>query len=104
MDASKNNSQYKIQVICDSMVYTKKSIDYLSGLYYLIFWKGYLEEKNIWEPTIAIKHLRKLISLFYKDSSNKITTILKAIDIILLMVRLTIKPATKLTVKLTALK
>ena len=44
-----------------------------------------------------MQHLRKLISLFYKEHSNKPTVIFKAIDIALSMARSTISPITKPT-------
>ena len=36
--SSTNNKEYKIESICNSMVYTKKlKIDHLLGFYYLVF-------------------------------------------------------------------
>ena len=77
---------------------------HLPRLYYLVFWKGYPEEKNTWEPYSGVQHLRKLISLFYKDYSDKPTAISKAIDIAPLIARPTIKLAAKSTIRPTALK
>ena len=38
LDADDNESgKYKVKAICNSAVYTRKSADYLSGLYYLVF-------------------------------------------------------------------
>ena len=93
LDASDNNDsrKYKVEAICDSVVYTRESVNPLPGLYYLVSWKGYPEEENIWEPSLAIQHLKKLISLFHKDHLNKPTVISEAIDIILLMVKPTVK-------------
>ena len=28
--------------------------DHLPGLYYLVNWKGYQEEKSTWEPALAV--------------------------------------------------
>ncbi len=40
-----DREEYKVKAICDSEVYAKKSdSDQLSGLYYLVSWKGYPEE------------------------------------------------------------
>ena len=67
-----NNKKYKVERIWDSTFYAKKSAAcHLPGLYYLISWKGYPKEENTWEPTLAIQHLRKLLSAFYKDNPNK---------------------------------
>ena len=48
LDASNNESEkYKLETIFYNAVYEKKSKSgYLPRLYYLVFWKGYLEEKN----------------------------------------------------------
>ena len=50
-----DNSEYKVEAIWDSAVYTRKSkAGHLLGLYYLISWKGYPKEKNTWEPASAV--------------------------------------------------
>lgn len=42
-----NSKEYKVEIIQDSRVYTIESESgHLLGLYYLVSWKGYLEEKN----------------------------------------------------------
>ena len=41
-----NNKKYKVEAIRDSAVYAKETNGYLPGLYYLVAWKGYPEEKN----------------------------------------------------------
>ena len=98
MDAGNEKSgEYKVEAIRDSAVYVTKSISYLAALYYLVFWKSYLEEKNICEPASIIQHLRKLISSFYKNYPNKPTAISKTINTTPTMSRPTIKPTTKPT-------
>ena len=49
LDAGNNEGgEYKIEAICDSAVYARESKSgHLPGLYYLVFWKSYLEEENI---------------------------------------------------------
>ena len=49
-----NSEEYKIKAIQDITVYAKESEDYLSGLYYLVAWKGYPEEENTWNPVLAV--------------------------------------------------
>ena len=66
-----NNKEYKIEIIWDNAVYTKKADRHLLGLYYLVAWKGYPEEKNTWEPFSAIMHLQKMVSTFYKNHPKK---------------------------------
>ena len=65
---------------------------HLLGLYYLVSWKDYLEEKNTWEPYSVIQHLKKFISSFHKDLSNKATATSKAIETAPLIAKPTIKP------------
>ena len=52
-----DNKEYKVDGIWDSAVYARKSAGQLPGLYYLVLWKGYPEEKNTWEAASAIQHL-----------------------------------------------
>ena len=53
-----NNEEYKVNGIQNSAVYAKESITgQLLRLYYLVLWRDYPGEKNIWEPALAIKHL-----------------------------------------------
>ena len=47
LDIGNNSRKYKVKTICNSMVYIKKSVGYLLGLYYLIFWKNYLKKKYL---------------------------------------------------------
>lgn len=42
-----DSKQYKIEVVCNSTVYVRGLEDYLLGFYYLIFYNGYPEKKNI---------------------------------------------------------
>ena len=41
-----NGKEYKVEVIQDSTVYNKEVNGHLPGLYYLVAWKDYQEEKN----------------------------------------------------------
>ena len=42
-----NNKEYKMEGICNSVVYAKElEAGHLLGLYYLVSWKGYLEDKS----------------------------------------------------------
>ncbi len=40
------NKEYEIKAIIDSAVYDQQTNNQMPGLYYLILWKGYLEEEN----------------------------------------------------------
>ena len=37
LDVNKDDNEYKVEKICNTVVYAKKSASYLLGLYYLIF-------------------------------------------------------------------
>ena len=87
-----NNKEYKVEVIIDSTVYAKEEKGNLSGLYYLIFWKGYLVEKSIWEPSSTVIYLRKIIFTFYKNYPEKLTVIFLPLDSAPLMVKPLVKP------------
>ena len=43
---NKDNKEYKVEAIWDNIVYANKSESHLLGLYYLVTWKYYFEEKN----------------------------------------------------------
>ena len=87
-----DNEEYKMKAIRDSAVYARESAGHLPGLYYLLSWKRYPEEENIWEPALAVQHLRKLISSFHKDHPEKPTATSEGIDTAPPIARPTIKP------------
>ncbi len=68
---TENNKEYKVEAIIKPVVYSKETNDQMPGLYYLILWKCYQDEKSIWEPLAIVKHLRKLISTYHKKYPEK---------------------------------
>ena len=69
-----NNKKYEVEKIWNSAVYAKESATgHLLELYYLISWKDYSKEESTWELALVVQHLRKLLSAFHKDNSNKPT-------------------------------
>ncbi len=42
----KDNKEYKVEAIIDSMVYSKEANNQIPSVYYLVLWKSYLEKKN----------------------------------------------------------
>ena len=85
-----NDEEYEVDGIWNSTVYAKESTTgQLSGLYYLVLWKGYLEEENTWEPILAIQHLWRLTNVYHKNNPEKPTAISLSVDIAPSMARLT---------------
>ncbi len=78
----KGNKVYEVKAIINSMVDSQQTNDsnQMSGLYYLVLWKGYLEKKNTWELLLAVIHLWKLISTFHKEYSEKLIVISPPLD------------------------
>ena len=98
LDAGDNSEEYEIEAISDSAVYTMESESgHLPGLYYLVAWKGYPKEENIWEPFLAVQHLKKLISSFHKDHLEQPTVTSSLVDFAPPMARLTVKRARPIT-------
>ena len=60
------------------------------SLYYLILWKNYLEEKNTWEPLLAVIYLRKLINTFSKEHLEKPIATSLLLDFVISMARFSI--------------
>ena len=53
------NKKYEVEAIIDSVVYGQQAngSDQVPGFYYLVSWKGYPEEENTWESSLAIIYL-----------------------------------------------
>ncbi len=69
---ARDDKEYEVKAIIDSAVYGQQANNsQMPGLYYLVLWKGYPEEENTWEPSLAVIHLRILISTFYKEHPEK---------------------------------
>ena len=90
-----NDKEYELKTIRDRTVYTKKADRHLPGLYYLIAWKGYSEEENTWEPSLAVMHLRKMVSTFHKDHPEKPTATSAPLNSVSPMAKPTIQLSTK---------
>ena len=70
----RRTKEYKVKAIWDSAVYASKlESGQILSLYYLVAWKGYPKEKNTWEPSFAVQHLKNLINSFYKNHLEKLT-------------------------------
>ncbi len=68
---AEDNKEYEVKAIIDSAVYGQQANDQMPDLYYLVSWKGYPEEENTWEPSLAVIHFRKLIGTFHKEHPEK---------------------------------
>ena len=63
-----NSDKFEVKDICNSAVYAQESENrWPPGLYYLIHWKDTPASEDTWKPYAGIKHLRKLIRIFYQD-------------------------------------
>ena len=94
-----DDKEYEVEAIKDSAVYAKEAEGHLPGLYYLVSWKGYLEEESTWEPSSAVMHLRKMISTFHKDYLEKPTTTSLLLNSVPPMAKPSIKPPVKPSAK-----
>ena len=89
-----NDEEYEVEGIWDSAIYAKESeVGHLPGLYYLVSWKSYTKEESTWELASAVQHLRKLLSNFHRDNSDKPTATSPPIDTAPPMARPAVKPA-----------
>ena len=87
------SGEYKVKAIWDSAGYARESKSGpLLGLYYLVSWKRYPKEENIWEPASVIQHLKKLISSFHKEHLDKPTATSPAINTAPPIARLIVMP------------
>ncbi len=77
---ARNNKEYEIKAIIDSTVYGKKTNNQMPSLYYLVFWKGYTEEKSTLKPSTAVIYLWKLINTFYKEYPKKTIVTFLSLD------------------------
>lgn len=60
-----NNKKYRVEATINGAVYSKEANNQILGLYYLVLWKGYPKKDSTWKLSTAVKHLRKLINIFY---------------------------------------
>ena len=100
LDVDNDSEEYKLEAIWNCAIYVRESESgHLSSFYYLVSWKGYPEEENTWEPASTMQHLRKLISLFYKNHLKKPITTFPSINTVLPMARPTTRPTKSLKEK-----
>ena len=92
LENNNEGKEYEVEAIRDSVVYAKElESGQLPCLYYLISWKDFLEEENTWELTLAIHHLRRLVTTFHKENLNKQTATSTSVNIALSTSRTTVK-------------
>lgn len=97
IEARNYGREYRVKGIWDSAIYAREFEGHLLDFYYLVFWKSYSEEENTWEPTLVVQHLCKLISIFYKNHSEKPIVTSPPVNTALSIARPTIRPETQAT-------
>ena len=95
MSETGDNKEYKIEALYDNVVYAKEADEHLLKLYYLVAWKYYPEEENIWELSSAVMHLRKMVNTFFKNNSEKLIVTSALLDSIPTITKLIIKSPAK---------
>ena len=90
-----DDKEYKVEAMQDIAIYAKEADRNLSGLYYLVIWKGYSKEKKIWEPSLIVIHLQKMVSTFQKDHPEKSRATLAPLDSAPPMAKLTVQLSIK---------
>lgn len=75
-----DSKKYEVEAIIDYLVYGQEINTSMPGLNYLVLWKDYPKEENIWKLLSAIIHLRKLINTFHKEHPEKSTRIFLFLD------------------------
>lgn len=87
-----NGKKYKIEEICESVIYTSKLKSHLPGFYFLVLKKSYFKNKNTQEPALTMLYFCKIISFFYHDNLDKPIAISSPIDYTSLITKLVMKP------------
>ena len=85
-----DNKEYEMDAINDNVVYAKEAAKYLPRLYYLVAWKDYPKEENTWKPSLAVMHLCKMVSTFYKDHPKQPIATSASLDLVPPMTKLII--------------
>lgn len=97
-EANDKDKKYEIEGIQNSVVYIKELCGgYIPELYYLVLWKSYPKEKNIWKPVLTMQHLWKLINIFDKDYPKKLTMTSSLVNTTLSMAKLIIRLEAQVT-------
>lgn len=92
-----NSKECKVEIICNSEVYAKKTDSgHILNFYYFISWNSYLKEENTWELALTIYYFYRLVTSFYHDYLKKLIITLSPIDFALLMARPIVKSRVKI--------
>lgn len=86
-DGRNNDREYNVETICDSKVFTRESHNFSLGLYYLIFWKDYLEKENTWKLASTVQYFGKRLSTYHNKQPEKLTVISTLLDSGLVMAK-----------------
>ena len=94
---SRGNKMNEVKAIIDSIVYGQQTNDnyQMPDFYYLVLWKGYPKEEDIWESSFAVIYLWKFINTFYKKHLEKPIATSSPLDSTPLMARLMVQKEPK---------
>lgn len=88
-----------METINDGTVYQEASKAPLSGWYYFVSWKAYLKNESFWWLVLAVPHLYKMQSIFYKNGQEKLIATFMLLYFVLPKATQMIRQTVKLTTK-----
>jgi hypothetical protein len=56
--------------VCTSRRKIGERYKHFKSFYFLVHWKGYLDDKSTWEPGMSLEHTSESIEEFYRQNPN----------------------------------
>lgn len=90
------DKKYRVETIKNNAVFSNAvAEDQSSKLHFLLFWKSYLEKEDIWEPTLVVIYLWKMIGMIHKNHPKKPIATFPPFDSVLSIVKPVVQPIIK---------